>query len=95
MWGTNKKRRGTGFRGGFVTAEVNGASIVLFTQTVEAEDNKNAFSLHLWMTDMKHIYDVGQISAKNENVFSSSLLYKRYDTFDDEIPEKNRFLLCI
>ncbi|EKF28532.1 trans-sialidase, putative, partial [Trypanosoma cruzi marinkellei] len=50
--------------------------VILVSRPVYSETNgKETGRLHLWLTDMQRIYDVGPISAEGENVAASTLLY--------------------
>ncbi|EAN85953.1 trans-sialidase, putative [Trypanosoma cruzi] len=82
VWGNSLKRTGHGVQGGFVSATIDGQRVILVSQPVYSEkDKKETGRLHLWLTDMQRIYDVGPISAENENVAASTLLYAA-----DEVP---------
>ncbi|EKF29441.1 trans-sialidase, putative, partial [Trypanosoma cruzi marinkellei] len=76
VWGNSLARKGHGVQGGFVSATINGQKVILVSRPVYSGTNgKETGRLHLWLTDMQRIYDVGTISAENENVATSTLLY--------------------
>ncbi|EKF26931.1 trans-sialidase, putative, partial [Trypanosoma cruzi marinkellei] len=77
VWGNSLKRTGHGVQGGFVSATIGGQKVILVSRPVYSETNgkEETGRLHLWLTDMQRIYDVGPISAENENVAASTLLY--------------------
>ncbi|PWU83036.1 putative trans-sialidase [Trypanosoma cruzi] len=76
VWGNSLNRTGHGVQGGFVSAMIDGQKYILVSRPVYTEKNgKETGRLHLWLTDMQRIYDVGPISAENENVAASTLLY--------------------
>ncbi|KAF5224830.1 hypothetical protein ECC02_002135 [Trypanosoma cruzi] len=76
VWGNSLKRTGHGVQGGFVSATINEQKVILVSRPVySGEAGKEKGRLHLWLTDMQRIYDVGQISAENEDVAASTLLY--------------------
>ncbi|EKF30331.1 trans-sialidase, putative [Trypanosoma cruzi marinkellei] len=76
VWGNSLKRKGHGVQGGFVSATIGGQKVILVSRPVYSENgDKETGRLHLWLTDMQRIYDVGPISAEGENVAASTLLY--------------------
>ncbi|RNC38651.1 trans-sialidase [Trypanosoma cruzi] len=82
VWGNSLNRTGHGVQGGFVSARIDGQRVILVNRPVySGEAGKETGRLHLWLTDMQRIYDVGPISAENENVTASTLLYAA-----DEVP---------
>ncbi|EKG08280.1 trans-sialidase, putative, partial [Trypanosoma cruzi] len=55
---------------------IDGQKYILVSRPVYTVKNgKETGRLHLWLTDMQRIYDVGPISAENEDVAASTLLY--------------------
>ncbi|RNE99116.1 trans-sialidase [Trypanosoma conorhini] len=78
VWGTSRARRGNGVRSGFVVATIGGKKLMLLTTPVysEGKDGKAQGRLHLWLTDRGRVYDVGPISAAEEDAAASSLFYK-------------------
>ncbi|EKG08739.1 trans-sialidase, putative, partial [Trypanosoma cruzi] len=77
VWGNSLKRTGHGVQGGFVSATIDEQKVILVSRPVYSgeEGKQETGRLHLWLTDMQRIYDVGPISAENENVSASTLLY--------------------
>ncbi|PWU88261.1 putative trans-sialidase, Group III [Trypanosoma cruzi] len=77
VWGNSLKRTGHGVQGGFVSATIDEQKVILVSRPVYSgeEGKQETGRLHLWLTDMQRIYDVGPISAENENVAASTLLY--------------------
>ncbi|EAN92395.1 trans-sialidase, putative [Trypanosoma cruzi] len=77
VWGNSLNRIGHGVQGGFVSATIDEQKVILVSRPVYSgeEGKQETGRLHLWLTDMQRIYDVGPISAENENVAASTLLY--------------------
>ncbi|KAF8298981.1 putative trans-sialidase, Group III [Trypanosoma cruzi] len=76
VWGNSRTRTGHGVQGGFVSAKIDGQKVILVSRPVySGEAGQETGRLHLWLTDMQRIYDVGPISAVGENVAASTLLY--------------------
>ncbi|RNE95828.1 complement regulatory protein [Trypanosoma rangeli] len=77
VWGNSPDRAKDGVQGGFISATIDEKKVILFSQPVysagakEEEEGK----LHLWLTDMKRIYDVGPISIQGEHAAASTLLH--------------------
>ncbi|RNF04600.1 trans-sialidase, partial [Trypanosoma conorhini] len=79
VWGTSRARTGKGVRSGFVIATIGGKKLMLLTMPVYSEGKENQGGkgrLHLWLTDRQRVYDVGPISAADEDAAASSLFYK-------------------
>ncbi|PWU96828.1 putative trans-sialidase [Trypanosoma cruzi] len=97
VWGNSLNRTGHGVQGGFVSAMIDGQKYILVSRPVYAEKNgKETGRLHLWLTDMQRIYDVGPISAENENVAASTLLYATVEaqSLKKEGPKEEKKLYC-
>ncbi|KAF5221750.1 trans-sialidase [Trypanosoma cruzi] len=97
VWGNSLNRTGHGVQGGFVSAMIDGQKYILVSRPVYAEKNgKETGRLHLWLTDMQRIYDVGPISAENENVAASTLLYATVEAqpLKKEGPKEEKKLYC-
>ncbi|KAF5221726.1 trans-sialidase [Trypanosoma cruzi] len=97
VWGNSLNRTGHGVQGGFVSAMIDGQKYILVSRPVYAEKNgKETGRLHLWLTDMQRIYDVGPISAENENVAASTLLYTTVEaqSLKKEGPKEEKKLYC-
>ncbi|KAF5216311.1 hypothetical protein ECC02_010928 [Trypanosoma cruzi] len=97
VWGNSLNRTGHGVQGGFVSAMIDGQKYILVSRPVYAEKNgKETGRLHLWLTDMQRIYDVGPISAENENVAASTLLYATVEAqpLKKEGPNEEKKLYC-
>ncbi|EAN82255.1 trans-sialidase, putative [Trypanosoma cruzi] len=77
VWGNSLKRTGHGVQGGFVSATIDEQKVILVSRPVYSgeEGKQETGRLHLWLTDLQRIYDLGPISAENENVAASTLLY--------------------
>ncbi|RNC49725.1 complement regulatory protein [Trypanosoma cruzi] len=91
VWGNSRTRTGHGVQGGFVSATIDGQKVILVSRPVYTEKNgKETGRLHLWLTDMQRIYDVGPISAENENVAASTLLYATVEAQSLEEGEPNK-----
>ncbi|EKF28993.1 trans-sialidase, putative, partial [Trypanosoma cruzi marinkellei] len=88
VWGNSRTRKGHGVQGGFVSATIGGQKVILVSQPVySGEAGKEAGRLHLWLTDLQRIYDFGPISAGNENVAASTLLYAADKTPSSKEPK--------
>ncbi|RNC31788.1 trans-sialidase, partial [Trypanosoma cruzi] len=97
VWGNSLNRTGHGVQGGFVSAMIDGQKYILVSRPVYTEKNgKETGRLHLWLTDMQRIYDVGPISAENENVAASTLLYATVEAqpLKVEGPKEEKKLYC-
>ncbi|PWV18257.1 putative trans-sialidase [Trypanosoma cruzi] len=97
VWGNSLNRTGHGVQGGFVSAMIDGQKYILVSRPVYTEKNgKETGRLHLWLTDMQRIYDVGPISAENENVAASTLLYATVEAqpLKKEGPKEEKKLYC-
>ncbi|RNC38255.1 complement regulatory protein, partial [Trypanosoma cruzi] len=97
VWGNSRTRVGHGVQGGFVSAMIDGQKVILVSRPVYSEkDKKETGRLHLWLTDMQRIYDVGPISAENENVSASTLLYATVEAqpFKEEGKKEEKKLYC-
>ncbi|RNF02542.1 trans-sialidase [Trypanosoma rangeli] len=75
VWGNSLNRKGYGVQGGFITATIGGKKVILLSQLVYPKEKEQKGQLHLWLTDMKRIYDVGPISTEGENAGASTLLH--------------------
>ncbi|RNE96052.1 trans-sialidase [Trypanosoma rangeli] len=88
LWGTSRNRKGNVARSGFTTAEIETRKLMLLTMPVCSEDADNEEGkgyLILWVTDTRHVHDVGPISAADENAAASSLLYKGGDGKEEQL----------
>nr|AAB49414.1 complement regulatory protein [Trypanosoma cruzi] len=97
VWGNSRTRVGHGAQGGFVSAMIDGQKVILVSRPVYSEkDKKETGRLHLWLTDMQRIYDVGPISAVGENVAASTLLYATVEAqpLKEEEPKEEKKLYC-
>ncbi|KAF8294756.1 putative trans-sialidase, Group III [Trypanosoma cruzi] len=97
VWGNSLKRTGHGVQGGFISATIDEQKVILVSRPVYSEkDKKETGRLHLWLTDMQRIYDVGPISAENENVAASTLLYATVEaqSLKKEGPKEEKKLYC-
>ncbi|RNF05347.1 trans-sialidase [Trypanosoma conorhini] len=75
VWGNSLRRqRGYGIPGGFTAATIDGKKVIFLTTAVYAEGEEHG-RLHLWLTDMDRVYDVGPISDAGERFGASTLLY--------------------
>ncbi|EKF28844.1 trans-sialidase, putative, partial [Trypanosoma cruzi marinkellei] len=89
VWGNSLKRTGHGVQGGFVSATIGEQKVILVSRPVYSEtDGEETGRLHLWLTDMQRIYDVGPISAEGENVAASTLLYATVEVPSSEGEEE-------
>ncbi|EAN83900.1 putative trans-sialidase, Group VII [Trypanosoma cruzi] len=90
VWGNSLARKGHGVQGGFVSATIDEQKYILVSRPVYSgeEGKQETGRLHLWLTDMQRIYDVGPISAENENVAASTLLYATVEAQSLEGGEK-------
>ncbi|PWU95263.1 putative trans-sialidase [Trypanosoma cruzi] len=97
VWGNSLKRTGHGVQGGFISATIDGQKYILVSRPVySGEAGKETGRLHLWLTDMQRIYDVGPISAENENVAASTLLYAtvKAPSLEEEEKKEEKKLYC-
>ncbi|EKF30539.1 trans-sialidase, putative [Trypanosoma cruzi marinkellei] len=80
VWGNKHKGHEKGVRSGFITATIENRNVMLVTLPVyskeQGKEDNGKGSLHLWLTDNTHIVDIGPVSEKDDDVTSSSLLYK-------------------
>ncbi|RNE97671.1 trans-sialidase [Trypanosoma rangeli] len=74
LWGNSRDRKGEGVRSGFVTADIDGETVMLLTTPVYSE--KGEGRLHLWVTDNARVHDVGPVSSETDDAAASSLLYR-------------------
>ncbi|ORC83734.1 trans-sialidase [Trypanosoma theileri] len=72
VWANSPIQPGRGSQNNFITATIGEKRVILFTQSVETEEENE---LHLWVTDKTHIYHAGLI-VKDKKVKSSTLLFK-------------------
>ncbi|EKF29466.1 trans-sialidase, putative, partial [Trypanosoma cruzi marinkellei] len=98
VWGNSRTRTGHGVQGSFVSATIDGQKVILVSQPVysETDGKEETGRLHLWLTDMQRIYDVGPISAAGENVAASTLLYATVEVTlsEEEGPKEENKLYC-
>ncbi|EAN91337.1 trans-sialidase, putative [Trypanosoma cruzi] len=98
VWGNSLKRTGHGVQGGFVSATIDEQKVILVSQPVYSgeEGKQETGRLHLWLTDMQRIHDVGPISAENENVAASTLLYATAEapSLEGEEEKEEKKLYC-
>ncbi|RNC32297.1 putative trans-sialidase [Trypanosoma cruzi] len=68
-------RVGHGVQGGFVSATIDGQKVILVSRPVcsETDGKEETRRLHLWLSDLRRIYDVGPVSAVGEKVAASTL----------------------
>ncbi|RNE98163.1 trans-sialidase [Trypanosoma conorhini] len=77
VWGNTHAGKGFHVRTGLITADIEGRKVVLLTAPVySGEASVVTGRLHLWVTDMQRVHDVGPASAADHNAVASSLLYK-------------------
>ncbi|EAN84092.1 putative trans-sialidase [Trypanosoma cruzi] len=97
VWGNSRNRTGHGVQGGFISATIDEQKFILVSRPVySGEAGKETGRLHLWLTDMQRIYDVGPISAENENVAASTLLYATVEapSLEEEEKKEEKKLYC-
>ncbi|RNF02942.1 trans-sialidase, partial [Trypanosoma cruzi] len=75
VWGNSLTRAGHGVQGGFVSATVDGQKVIPVSRPVysETDGKEETRRLHLWLSDLQRIYDVGPVSAVGEKVAASTL----------------------
>ncbi|ESL05231.1 trans-sialidase, partial [Trypanosoma rangeli SC58] len=94
VWGNSQNRAGDGVQGGFISATIGGRKVILFSQPVySAGAKEEKGQLHLWLTDMKRIYDVGPISTQEENAAASTLLHTAPED-EEEVDGEGGKLYC-
>ncbi|EKF30656.1 trans-sialidase, putative [Trypanosoma cruzi marinkellei] len=82
VWGNKHTGPDKGVRSGFITATIGDVNkkVMLVTLPVYSTENGKEDNgkgrLHLWLTDNTHIVYIGPVSEKDDDVTSSSLLYK-------------------
>ncbi|ORC88457.1 sialidase, partial [Trypanosoma theileri] len=76
VWGNSPSRKGPGSQSPFIPVTIKGRRVMLFTHPRNFKGRWNRDRLHLWLTDNNRIFDIGQISIRDENAAYSSLLYK-------------------
>ncbi|KEG06015.1 sialidase [Trypanosoma grayi] len=77
VWGNSPKRVGPGSQSSFIPVTIEGVRVMLFTHPLNFKGRWDRDRLHLWVTDNRRIFDVGQISVGDENSAYSSLLYTK------------------
>ncbi|ESL05235.1 hypothetical protein TRSC58_07130 [Trypanosoma rangeli SC58] len=95
VWGNSPDRAKGGVQGGFISATIGGTNVILFSQPVHSAgaNDEEKGQLHLWLTDMKRIYDVGPISTQEENAAASTLLHTAPEE-EEEVDGEGGKLYC-
>ncbi|EKF28934.1 trans-sialidase, putative, partial [Trypanosoma cruzi marinkellei] len=75
VWGPSPKSNQPGSKSSFTVVTIEGIRVMLFTHPLNFKGKWLRDRLHLWLTDNRRIYDVGQISIGDENAAYSSVLY--------------------
>ncbi|KEG09408.1 hypothetical protein DQ04_05261000 [Trypanosoma grayi] len=77
VWGPSPSRTEPGSQGSFITVTIEGVRVMLFTVPLNFKGRWLRDRLHLWVTDNRRIFDVGQVSDGDEDSPYSSLLYTK------------------
>nr|AAN38833.1 trans-sialidase-like protein precursor [Trypanosoma carassii] len=89
VWGNSPNRDGYGCSASSITITIEDTPVMLFSHPLNTKGGGSRDRLHLWVTDNKRIYDVGQISEHDENTGHSSLLYTNGNLYC--LYEKDRY----
>ncbi|RNC36773.1 trans-sialidase, partial [Trypanosoma cruzi] len=98
VWGKKKDGEGKAVRSGFTTATIDGEddrNVMLVTLPVYPKENQKENKkgeLHLWLTDNKHIVDIGPVSGKDDDAAASALLHK---SVEGETNEEKKELIAL